>query len=173
MKCCIDDADLFLANATKTWSELEELPNRLDLQQSIQNIENAIAAIKEEFKSLGALAKMKKMTEMNRLQQEAQWLREKEIQFNNMLQPYQEQIAKLVNAVEQKVKEFTASKSEIDDIEDSIITQVMLETAQDSVEAMDKDVTGLKERFARTSQEAQEKLQKEKPDVSGSGTSHK
>ena len=45
--------------------------------------------------------------------------------------------------------------------------------AQDCVEAMEKDVTGLRERFARTSQEAKEKLQKEKPDVSGSGTSYK
>ena len=51
-----------LADATKTWSELEELLDRLDLQQSIQNMENAIAAIKEEVKSLGALAKMKKIT---------------------------------------------------------------------------------------------------------------
>ena len=33
MKCCIDDAESLLADAT--WSELEELPDRLDLQQSI------------------------------------------------------------------------------------------------------------------------------------------
>ena len=46
--------------------------------------------MKEEFKSLRAISKMKKMTEMNRLQQEAQQLWEKEIQFNDMLQPYQE-----------------------------------------------------------------------------------
>ena len=91
------------------------------MQQSIQNIENAIVATKEEFKSLGALAKMKNMIEMNHLQQEAQRLQEKEIQFNNMLQPYQEQIAELVDAVEKKVKDFTASKI---------------------------DVTGLRERFA-------------------------
>ena len=71
MKCRINDAVSLLADAMKKWSELEELPNRLDLQQSIQNIENAIATIKEEVKILGALANMKKMTEMNRLQQEA------------------------------------------------------------------------------------------------------
>ena len=100
-------------------------------------------------------------------------MREKEIQFNNMLQPYQEQITELVDAVEQKVKEFTTRKSEIDSAEDPMITQVMLEAAQDCVEAMDKDVAGLRQRFARTSREAKEKLQKEKPDVSGSGTSHK
>ena len=74
MKCRIDDVESLLADATKTWSELEELPDRLDLQQSIKNIENAVAAMKEEVKSLGALAKMKKMTEMNHLQQEAQRL---------------------------------------------------------------------------------------------------
>ena len=54
-----------------------------------------------------------------------------------------------------------------------MITQVILEAAQDCVEAMDKDVAGLRERFARTSQEAKEKLQQEKPAVSGSGMSHK
>ena len=68
-----------------------------------------------------------------------------------MLQPYQEQITELVDMVEQKVKEFTASKSEIDSTEDPLISQVMLEGAQDYVEAMDKDVVGLRERFARRS----------------------
>ena len=100
-------------------------------------------------------------------------MREREIQFNNLLQPYQEQIVELVNTVEQKVKEFTTSKSEIDSAEDPMITQVMLEAAQYCVETMDKDVAGLMERFARTSQEAKEKIQQEKPAVSGSGTSHK
>ena len=126
MKCRIDDVESLLSDATKTWSELEELLDRLDLQQSIQNIENAIEEIKEKFKSLGALAKMKKTTEMNRLQQKTQRLRAKEIQFNNLLQPYQEQIAELVDAVDQKLKEFTASKSEIDSVEYPMITQVML-----------------------------------------------
>ena len=129
--------------------------------------------MKEEVKSLGALAKMKKTTEMNCLQQEAQRLQEKDIQFNNLPQPYQEQITELVDAVEQKVKEFTASKSVIDSTKDPMISQVMLEAAQDCIEAMDKDVAGLKEIFARTSQEAKETLQKKKPVVSGSGTSHK
>ena len=31
MKCRIDDAESLLADAIKTWSELEELPYRLDL----------------------------------------------------------------------------------------------------------------------------------------------
>ena len=115
MKCRIDDAESLLADATKTWSELEELLDRLELQQSIQNIEKTTTAMREEVKSLGALENMKRMTEMNRLQQEMQRLREKEIQFNNLLQPYQEQIVELVDAVEQKVKEFTTSKHEIDD----------------------------------------------------------
>ena len=90
-----------------------------------------------------------------------------------MLQLYQEQIAELVDAIEQKVKEFTARKSEIDDTEDPMISQVMLEEAQYYVEVMDKHVAGLGERFARTSQEAKEKLQQEKPAVSGSRMSHK
>ena len=97
---------------------------------------------------------MKKMTEMNRLWQEAQRLREKDIEFNNMLQPYQEQIIELVDAVEKKVKEFTASKSVIDSTEDPMISQVMLEVAQDCIKSMDKDVAGIKEIFARTSQES-------------------
>ena len=115
--------------------------------------------MKEEVKSLGALAKMKKMTEMNRLQPKAQRLRAKEIQFNNLLQPYQEQIAELVDAVEQKVKEFTTSRSETEVTEDSSISQATLETAQECVEAMEKEVAGLRQRFTRTSQEAKEKLQ--------------
>ena len=88
MKSRIDDAQSVLADATNTWSELDEHPERVELQQSIQQIENATAAMKEEIKSLGALAKMRKMTEMNRLQQEVQRLRAKEIHINDLLQPY-------------------------------------------------------------------------------------
>ena len=49
-------------------------------------------------------------------------MQEKDIEFNNMLQLYQEQITELVDAVEKKVKEFTASKSVIDSIEDPMIS---------------------------------------------------
>ena len=68
MKSRIDDTQSLLDDATKTWSELDDLPDRLELQQSIKNIEKTTAAIKEEVKSLGALAKMKKTMEMNHLQ---------------------------------------------------------------------------------------------------------
>ena len=51
MKCRIDDVESLLVDATKTWSELEELPDRLDLHQGIQNIENAVAEIKEESRA--------------------------------------------------------------------------------------------------------------------------
>ena len=57
--------------------------------------------------------------------------------------------------------------------EDSSISQAMLETAQECVDAMNNEVAGLQVRFARTSQEAKEKLQQEKPAISGSGVSHK
>ena len=90
-----------------------------------------------------------------------------------MLQPYQENITELIEEVENKVKEFKSSKGVIDTIEDPLITQVMLTAAQDCVATMDQYIVKLKEKFQKTSQEAKEKLQKKKPDVGGSGTSHK
>ena len=57
--------------------------------------------------------------------------------------------------------------------EDSVISQAMLETAQECVEVMNKEVAGLRERLTKTLQEGKEKLQQKKPAVSGSGTSHK
>ena len=86
---------------------------------------------------------------------------------------YELSLQKMMPKMIESIKEFTTSKSEIDSVEYPLISQVMLEVAQDCVEAMDKDVAGLRERFARTLQEAKKKLQKEKPDVSGSRTSHK
>ena len=86
---------------------------------------------------------------------------------------YELSLQKMMPKMIESIKEFTTSKSEIDSTKDPMISQVMLEVAQDYVEAMDKYVVGLRERFARTSQEAKKKLQKEKPDASGSGTSHK
>ena len=136
MKSRIDDALLVLADATNTWSELDEPPEKVEIQQSIKQIENTTAAMKEEIKSLAALQNMRKTTEMNRLQQEAQRLRAKEIQINDLLQPYQEQITEIVNAVEQKVREFTATRNEIDVADDSSISQAMLDLAQECVAAM-------------------------------------
>ena len=74
----------------------------------------------------------------------AQQLRAKEIQINNLLQPYQEQITQLVEVVEQKVREFTTTRNEIDATEDSSISQAMLESAQECVETMEKEVAGLR-----------------------------
>jgi len=158
MKYCIDDALSVLADVTNTWSELDEPPEKVEIQQSIKQIENTTAAMKEEIKSLAALQKMRKTTEMNRLQQEAQRLRAKEIHINDLLQPYQEQITELVDAVEQKVGEFTATRNEIDAAEDSSISQTMLDSAQESVAAMQKKVTGLQDKLQCTSQEANKKL---------------
>ena len=94
---------------------------------------------------------MRKTTEMNRLQQEARRLRAKEIQINNLLQPYQEQIIELVKVVEQKVTEFTTTRNEIDATKDSSISQAMLEMAQECVETMEKEVTGLRQKLTKTS----------------------
>ena len=86
---------------------------------------------------------MRKTTEMNRLQQEAQRLRAKEIHINDLLQPYQEQIAEIVDMVEQKVKEFTTTREETDATEDASISQALLDSVKERVEVMQKEVAGL------------------------------
>ena len=69
--------------------------------------------------------------------------------------------------------EFTATRNEINAAEDSGISQAMLDSAQERVAAMENEVAGLRDKLQRTSQEAKEKLQQEKPVGSGLGTSHK
>ena len=44
---------------------------------------------------------------------------------------------------------------------------------KEHVAAMENEVTGLRDKFKRTSQEAKDKLHQEKPAGSGSRTSHK
>ena len=107
------------------------------------------------------------------MQQEAQRLRAQEIHINDLLQPYQEQIAEIVDTVEQKMKEFTTTREKIDATEDANISQALLESAQESVEVMQKEVTGLHDRLQRASQEAKAKLQQEKPAGGGSRASHR
>jgi len=159
MQSRIDEARLVLTDATNTWAELDEPPEKVEIQQSIQQIENTAAAMKEEIKGLAALQKMRKTKEMNCLQQEAQQLRTKEIHINDLLQPYQEQIAEIVDMVEQKMKEFTTTREETDATEDASIIQALLDSAQERVEVMQKEVAGLRDRLQRTSQEAKAKLQ--------------
>ena len=86
-------------------------------------------------------------------------MRVKEIHINDLLQPYQEQITELVDAVEQKVGEFTATRNEIDEAENSSISQAMLDSAQERVASMQNEVAGLWDKLQRTLQEAKEKLQ--------------
>ena len=136
MQSPIDDALSVLNDATDTWSDLDQPPEKVEIQQNIQHIENTTAAMKEEIKSLAALQKMRKTKEMNRLQQEAQRLRTKEIHINDLLQPYQEQITELVDTVEQKVREFTTTREETDAIEDVSISQALLDSAQERVEVI-------------------------------------
>ena len=69
MQSRIDEARLVLTDATNTWAELDEPPEKVEIQQSIQQIENTAAAMKEEIKGLAALQKMRKTKEMNCLQQ--------------------------------------------------------------------------------------------------------
>ena len=130
-------------------------------------------AMKEEIKSLATLQKMRKTKEMNQLQQEAQRLRTQEVHISDLLQPYQEQITELVDAAEQKMKEFTTVREEIDQTDDSKIDQSLLDSARGRVEVMKNEVTGLRDKIHRTSKEAKEKLRQEKPAGSGSRASHK
>ena len=71
------------------------------------------------------------------------------------------------------MKEFTTTREETDATKDASINQALLDSAQDRVEVMEKEVTGLRDRLQRTLQEAKEKLQQEKPAGSGSRMSHK
>ena len=57
--------------------------------------------------------------------------------------------------------------------EDASISQALVDSARECVEVMQKEVAGLCDKLQRTSQEAKEKLQQEKPVGSGSGASHK
>ena len=72
MQSRIDEAQLVLTDATNIWAELDEPPEKVEIQQSIQQVENTTAAMKEEIKGLAALQKMRKTKELNCLQQEAQ-----------------------------------------------------------------------------------------------------
>ena len=53
-------------------------------------------------------------------------------------------------------------------MEDSNISQDLLDSARQCVEAMQNEVAGLQDKLQRTSQEAKEKLQQKKPAGSGS-----
>ena len=68
MKSRIDEALSVLTEATNTWADLDAPPEKVEVQQSIQQIENTAVAMKEEIKGLAAPQKMRKTKEMNCLQ---------------------------------------------------------------------------------------------------------
>ena len=81
----------------------------------------------------------------------------------------------MVDKIEKKVLEFKASKGVIETTEDSLVSDIMLTTAQEEVTNMDNSIKELKENFATISQQAKDKLKQMKiADSAGdSGTSHK
>ena len=79
----------------------------------------------------------------------------------------------MVDVAEQKMKEFTTVREEIDQTDDSKVDQSLIDSARERVEVMKNEVEGLRQKLQKTSQEAKEKLQQEKPVPGGSGTSHK
>jgi len=60
MQSRINEATSVLTDAMSAWSELDEPPQRVDIQRNIQVIENTTMAMKEEMKSLAALQRIKK-----------------------------------------------------------------------------------------------------------------
>ena len=71
------------------------------------------------------------------------------------------------------MKEFTTAREKIEGTEDSKIDQALLDSAKQCAEEMKNEVAGLQGRLQRTSQEAKDKLQQEKPVPGGSRVSHK
>ena len=55
VKSRIEEAVSVLKEATDTWVELDELPERAEIQQNIQQVEATATAMKEEIKSLAGL----------------------------------------------------------------------------------------------------------------------
>ena len=67
-------------------------------------------------------------------------MRTKELHITDLLQHFQEQITDLVDAVEQKVKEFTTVHEQAAQTEDSHINQTLLDSAQERAEVMKNEV---------------------------------
>ena len=52
MQCRVEETEAILEDASKTWQELEEFPQKAKLQQHIQHLEEVISKAEEEYKSL-------------------------------------------------------------------------------------------------------------------------
>ena len=101
---------------------------------------------------------MRKKTEITQFQQQAQKYREKQISLDNAITPHEEKVAQLVDKIEKKVLEFKASKGVVETMDDALVSDLMLSTAQEEVTSMDNSIKQLKENVTTISQEAKDKL---------------
>ena len=129
MQCRVEATQAILEDASKTWLELEELPQKEELKQHIKHFEDAIATAEEEYKGLNALAKMRKKGEITQFQQRIQKYREQQINLANVVSPHESKVAHLVDTLEKKVQSFTSSKEVIESTADSLVTAKMLSAA--------------------------------------------
>lgn len=144
MQCQLEEVQKMLTQAMATWTELQELPDIIAIQNQVKAAKETLEVAKAEMKTLEGLAKMRKISESNKLQQEVQRLKEKENAVIKMVQPWSDDLADIATWVEEKMKEFTTTKEEVDNTGEGAITQDLLNTTQQCIAEMDADIVKLK-----------------------------
>jgi archaellum component FlaC len=167
------EAENLMNQAMEAWTELETLPFKIGLLQQVQGAEQSLTVLTEEAKALEGLAKMRKMSEVRRIQQQLHKLRNEDAKLTNSIQPFMDEYADLAAQIEAKIKEIAESQQVIDGITKEEATAETVQTAVECVDELDSAIAQWKKTLAETQAKADAQIKRPHASASGSRASHK
>lgn len=124
------------------------------------------------MKDLSPLQRMLKMGENKKLQSELQKLHTCKEEYLKIVKPQQKEVSNIALNIDAKITDFKATQTIVASLLEDPITTELVDTAQECVEQIERDLTGLKTSLDQFKTKVK-KIVKEMKTASGSGMSHK
>ena len=102
----ITDMTHLLETTTESWIGIEQIETTEEVREEIRQTEAEIAKLKEETLDITPVQRMVQKGKRRKLQIQLQRLREDEIEFMKVTQPWQDELTDLVHKLEMKLMEF-------------------------------------------------------------------
>ena len=174
----IEDTTHLLETTIELWLGIEQIDAVEEVREEIWQAEAEIAKLKEETPCLTLVQRMVQSGKSKKLRIQLQTLREEESKFLKVTQPWQDELADLVQKVENKLTEFKETQATMGKLLTEEVTKESLEQAKGSIAEMtaahDKLQDVYTQWFNKTNKIIEEcKEQKQRTATSGLGTSHK
>ena len=155
-------------NTTTTWTTMEDLDDLVEVCAALQKNQKELDEVMTIMKYLVSLQHMLKMGESKSLQTELQQLQAQEAEYLKTLQPWKDQVSKIVVKVNAKLTKFQAMQMTVASLLAEPTTAYLVNKTRKCVDQMTQDITGLQDTYTQFSTKLWETVKGKKDDAGGS-----